>query len=154
MKLNAPTLEYVCDIEVALGPVHEMGNGRAGQRRIIPIVGGVVIGPRINGRVLDVGADWQTVIDGNLTELDTRYALETNDGATIEIINYGYRFGSPDVLKKLAEGEEVSPDQYYMRTQARLETGDPRYRWVNHMLFVGTGARHKSAVTTALYAIG
>lgn len=154
MKLDAPTLEHICDIEVALGPIQEMGEGRAGKRRIIPIVGGVVTGPRINGRVLNVGADWQTVFNGSLAELDTRYALKTDDGATIEIINYGYRFGEAGVLKKLAEGEEVSPDQYYMRTQARLETGDPRYSWVNHTLFVGTGARHQSSVTMALYAIG
>ncbi len=153
MKLNAPILDHVCNIEVDLGPIQELGNGRAGKRRIIPIVGGVATGPRLNGRVLNVGADWQTVFDDGLAELDTRYALETHDGATIEIINYGYRFGDPDVLKKLAKGEHVSPDQYYMRTQARLETGDPRYSWVNHTLFVGTGARHSSSVTMAIYEI-
>ena len=40
-----------------------------------------------------------------------------------------------------------------MRTQARLETGDPRYDWVNRKLFVGTGARTKSNVVVSLFSI-
>lgn len=40
-----------------------------------------------------------------------------------------------------------------MRTHARLETGDPRYAWVNDTLFVGTGARKASAVTISLFLV-
>ncbi|MEM7523141.1 MAG: DUF3237 family protein, partial [Pseudomonadota bacterium] len=79
------------------------------------------------GRILSVGADWRTIFPNGLAELDTRYAMETDDGAVIEIINYGYRHGPPKVVDRLAKGEDVSPDSYYMRTHARLETGDPRY---------------------------
>ena len=153
MKIQPPTLSHVCDLQVALGPIREMGQGRGGNRRIIPIIGGTVTGSRLNGRILSIGADWQTVHDTGLAVLDTRYALETDDGATIEIINYGYRFGPPDVLAALARGEAVPADQYYMRTQARLETGDARYEWVNRTLFIGTGMRHADAVTVALYAV-
>ena len=42
---------------------------------------------------------------------------------------------------------------YYMRTHARLETGDARYAWVNRTLFVGSGARERSRVRVSLYAI-
>lgn len=153
MLLKPPILEHVCDIEVQLDPATEMGKGRAGERRIIPIVGGEMSGPRLNGKVLNVGADWQTIFDDGLAELDTRYALETDDGATIEIINYGFRHGPADVLADVARGKPVSPDLYYMRTHARLETGDPRYDWVNRTLFVGTGARLQAAVTLSLFAI-
>jgi len=153
MTLKTPELEYICDISVELDPINEMGTGRAGQRRIIPIVGGTVAGPRLNGRVLNVGADWQTIFENGVAELDTRYALETDDGAVIEIINYGYRHGPAEVLAAVARGDEVSPDDYYMRTQARLETGDSRYDWVNRTLFVGTGARFKQAVVLSLFAI-
>jgi hypothetical protein len=153
MKMPHPQLELVCNIEVELGPIRELGQGRGGARRIIPIIGGVVSGPRLRGRVLNVGADWQTVFGSGLAELDTRYAMETDDGAVIEIINYGYRHGPREVLERVARGEAVDPASYYMRTHARLETGDARYDWVNKALFVGTGARHKSAVTIALYEI-
>lgn len=147
------TLTPVCTLDVELGPIREMGMGRGGARRIIPIIGGRVSGARLNGKILNVGADWQTIFDSGMAELDTRYAMETDDGAVIEIINYGYRFGPPEVLAALARGEDVAPESYYMRTHARLESGDPRYDWVNHTLFVGTGARFKSAVKVAIYAI-
>ncbi|KIN64056.1 DUF3237 domain containing protein [Sulfitobacter noctilucicola] len=153
MNLPEPKLEHVCNLEVTLDPIREMGSGRAGQRRIIPIVGGVVRGPQLSGKILNVGADWQTVFDDGLAELDTRYAMETDDGAVIEIINYGYRHGPTDVIEAIARGEDVAPDSYYMRTHARLETGDARYAWVNRILFVGVGARAKQAVHLKLYAV-
>lgn len=151
--LPAPDLHHFCDIAVELGPVRELGAGRAGRRRIIPIVGGRVTGPGISGRILNLGADWQTVFADGTAELDTRYAMETDDGALIEVVNYGFRHGPADVIERLAAGEEVPPESYYMRTQARLETGDARYGWVNRMLFAGTGARHASSVQMSLFAI-
>ena len=151
--LPIPSLRHFCDINVELGPIREMGPGRAGRRRIIPIVGGSVTGPEISGRLLNLGADWQTVFAGGVAELDTRYAMETDDGALIEVVNYGYRHGPANVIERLAAGEDVPPDRYYMRTHARLETGNSKYEWVNRMLFVGTGARRKSSVHISLFAI-
>ena len=58
MTLPMPQLEHVCDLSVTLDPIREMGSGRAGQRRIIPIVGGTVSGPLLQGHILDLGADW------------------------------------------------------------------------------------------------
>ena len=153
-RLNAPGLAHVCDLYVDLDPIMEMGPGRAGQRRIIRIRGGRVTGPRLNGRLLDLGADWQTIWDGGVAELDTRYAMETDDGAVIEVINYGYRHGPADVMARVAKGEDVDPAEYYMRTHCRLETGDARYDWVNRTLFVGTGARLASQVVVSLFALG
>ena len=152
-KLAPPALTHVCDLEVELDPIRDMGEGRAGRRRIIPIVGGRVWGPKLNGAILNLGADWQTIFaDGN-AELDTRYAFETDDGATIEIRNYGYRHGPAEVIAAIARGEEVDPASYYMRTHARLETGDPRYDWVNRTLFVGTGARLDGQVVVSLFSL-
>lgn len=153
MDLPTPTLEHVCDLTVELDPIREMGLGRAGQRRIIPIVGGTVSGPDLNGRILNVGADWQTIFSNGLAELDTRYAIETHDGATIEVVNYGYRHGPKEVIEAISRGEQVAADQYYMRTHARLETGDERYDWVNRTLFAGVGARNHQSVILQLYAI-
>ena len=153
MKLPVPFLDHVCTLMVKLGPIRQMGPGRAGQRRIVPIIGGTVSGPALTGRVLNLGADWQTIFHDGTAELDTRYAMETDDGATIEIINYGYRHGPKDVIAAIGRGEEVDPASYYMRTQARLETGDTRYDWVNRTLFVGIGARSAQSVQVELYAI-
>lgn len=153
MQLPQPVLNPVCTLLVELAPIREMGSGRAGHRRIIPIIGGKVEGPRLTGRILNVGADWQTIFHDGLAELDTRYAMETDDGATIEIRNYGYRHGPKEALDAVARGEDVDPASYYMRTHARLETGDPRYDWVNRTLFVGVGARHLQSVRIDLFSI-
>jgi hypothetical protein len=151
--LPAPNLRHICDLYVELDPIKEMGPGQAGQRRIIPIVGGRVEGPVLNGTILNLGADWQTIWANGVAELDTRYAFETDDGALIEIQNYGYRHGPAEVLAAIARGDEVDPSAYYMRTTARLETGAPRYEWVNKTLFSGVGARLAGQVVVSLYAV-
>ena len=130
-----------------------MDKGREGRRGIIPIFGGDVTGPLLQGRILNLGTDWRTVFGDGLAELDTRYAVETHDGATIEIENYGYRHGPADALAFIASGEAVDPKACYMRTHARLETGDARYDWVNRTLFLGVGARHQQSVHIRLFAI-
>ena len=151
--LPMPTLRHVADFDVELDSITEMGDGRGGRRRIIPIVGGRVSGPCFNGEIMNVGADWQTVFSSGLAELDTRYAFRTDDGAVIEITNFGFRHGPPDVMRRVAAGEDVDPSSYYMRTHAKLETGHSNYEWVNRTLFIGVGARLKSNVRLSLYAI-
>ena len=147
-----PGLRHLCRIDADLGPPLELGAGRAGRRRVIPIVGGTVTG-RIEGRVLNLGADWQTVFADGVAELDTRYAIETHDGALIDVRNFGYRHGPPEVLARLAAGEEVDPSLYYMRTQPRLESGDPRYAWLNRTVLVGTGARFAAGVRVEVFEV-
>lgn len=151
--LKQPDLRHLCDITVALGPPIELGDGRSGKRRIIPIVGGTVSGERLSGRILDLGADWQTVFADGSAELDTRYSFETHDGAVIDIRNFGYRHGPADVLAALARGEPVDPSLYYMRTHPRFETGDPRYTWLNTMICVGTGAREAQVVKVTVFEV-
>lgn len=150
--LPEPDLKPFCLLEVDLAPIREMGPGRAGQRRIIPIIGGRVTG-EVEGTILNLGADWQTVFADGSADLDTRYAFETHDGALIEIVNKGVRHGPRDVIAAIARGEDVDPALIYMRTTARLETGDPRYDWVNRMIFVGTGTRRAAQVLVQLYTV-
>ena len=151
--LPEPVLRHVADLAITLESACEMGQARAGKRRIIPIVGGRVSGPYLNGDILNIGADWQTVFDSGLAELDTRYAFRTDGGAVIEIRNFGYRHGPDDAMQRVAAGDQVDPSSYYMRTHARLETGHPDYAWVNNTLFVGVGGRKAASVQLALYAI-
>ena len=116
-------LRHAADFGIDLYQLRVMGDGRGGKRRIILIVGGRVIGPAFTGEILNVGADWQTIFGSGLAKIDARHAFETDNGAVIEIINFGYRHGPPEVLDRVAAGEDVDPGSYYMRTHARLETG-------------------------------
>ena len=152
LVLPPPVVRPFCTLEVELAPVLDLGGGRTGQRRVVPVVGGRVTG-RISGTILDVGADWQTVGPDGVAELDARYALRTDDGALVEIVNQGTRHGPPEVMARLAAGEPTPPEQYSMRSVARLESGHPDYRWLNRMVFVATGARDGSRVQVDLYSV-
>ncbi|MCI5073849.1 DUF3237 domain-containing protein [Oricola sp.] len=151
--MQPPALRPLCVITAELAPPMEKGAAPGGFGRIIPIIGGTVEGERLSGKVLNLGADWQTVFDEGYAELDTRYAIETHDGALIDVRNFGFRHGPADVLARLAAGEDVDPALYYMRTQPRLQTGDPRYAWLNRTVFVGTGERHASSVRIGLFEV-
>lgn len=153
MQIPVPSLRHSFSLRVELSAPMELGQGRAGLRRIIPITGGAALGPDITGDVLNLGADWQTVFADGAAHLDTRYALRTDDGAVIEVVNIGTRHGPPDVMERLAAGEDVDPASYYMRTAAQLETGDERYAWVNHTLFVCAGIRRAYAVDIDYYKV-
>jgi hypothetical protein len=139
--------------EITLAPAQELGDGPQGRRRIIPITGGTLSGPRLSGRVLPGGADWQIVRPDGVAFLDARYTVETHDGALVYVRNQGYRHGPPEVLARLARGEAVDPALYYMRTTPWFETGDARYAWLNRIVCVGRGERLAAAVRIDFYAV-
>ncbi len=149
----APELRHLCDLAITLDPPLELGQAPRGRRRIIRITGGTVSGERLSGRVLAGGSDWQVVYADGSAFLETRYPIELDDGALIDVINIGVRHGPPEVLEALARGEPVDPSRYYMRTQPRFETGDPRYLWLNRMVAVGTGRRERDAVHLTLFEV-
>ncbi|WP_421838855.1 DUF3237 domain-containing protein [Novosphingobium sp.] len=147
-------LEHVCDLVVELSAPHEMGAALTGTRRIIPIVGGTARGERINGRILNVGADWQTVQAGGVAQLDARYAIETDDGAVIEVVSQGIRHASAEVAARIVAGEAVPPSEYYMRTAIRLDCGHPDYAWVARSIYVADGGKVGNTVRLAVWRVG
>ena len=153
MAGTPPELRHLCEVFVELAKPMELGNAPGGRRRIIPIIGGRVEGERLNGRILNLGADRQTVFADGTAELDTRYSMQTDDGAIIDIRNFGYRHGPPAVLAALARGESVDPSLYSMRTHPRFETGDARYEWLNRLIAIGTGAREPAAVRVSVFEV-
>ncbi|HZF45447.1 MAG TPA: DUF3237 domain-containing protein [Sphingomonadaceae bacterium] len=148
-----PGLEHAFDLTVELARPHEMGECPGGVRRVIPIVGGSADGPLVRGRILGVGADWQTVLAGGIADLDARYAIETEDGAVIEVVSQGVRHASPEVAARMAAGEAVDPSEYYMRTFIRLESGHAAYDWVNRSLFLAMGGKVGATVRLAIYRV-
>ena len=149
----APGLAHAFDLVVELAAPVEMGQSPAGTRRIIPIIGGTATGPLLQGRVLPIGADWQTVLAGGLADLDARYAVETPEGAVIEVISQGLRHAPPEVGARIAAGEAVPPTAYYMRTLIRLETGHPDYAWTNRALFLAAGGKVGATVSLSVYRV-
>ncbi|WP_045824392.1 DUF3237 domain-containing protein [Williamsia herbipolensis] len=151
---SAPRLEFVAHLAIDVGPAIDLGDLPDGHRRIVPILGGSVTGPRLCGRVLPVGADHQYLRSERVTELDARYALETDDGARIAVENVGLRVGSAADVAALLRDEPVDPDRIYFRTQPRLSSAHPEYSWLADTLFVATGERTPSTVELDVFAVG
>jgi hypothetical protein len=139
-------------IRAELAHIRHFGETPYGERRVVDIVGGRVDGPRLKGRILP-GADWQIVRPDGVTDLQARYAIETDHGTRILVTSDGLRHGPPQVIAALARGEEVDPARYYFRTLMRFETADPALAWLNRILALGTGAREKLAVRLDVYEV-
>ena len=151
----APALEtrYVFTITVHIGDVTSAGEIGHGVRRIIPIIGGEVRGPDINGKVCAFGADFQVIRPNELIELEAKYAFETDDGAVIYVENRGIRFGPIELLQSLKRGEPVDPKLIYFRTVPKFETGAEKYRWLMESLFIASAARHADRVVIDVHQV-
>lgn len=82
-----PRLEFVFEELVTLGPGPVMGETAYGRRNIIPITGGTVEGPKLKGKVLPGGWDYQLSVPGGCTTISADYFLQTDDGVVIKVLN-------------------------------------------------------------------
>ncbi len=110
-------------------------------RRIGEITGGRFEGPRLRGRVLSGGSDWQSLRRDGATTLNVRIVLQTDDDALIAMTYLGVRHGPQAVLDRMARGEVVNPSEYYMRATPYFETAAERYDWLNRVVTVAYGHR-------------
>lgn len=148
-----PRLVHVFTLKVTVGPPQEQGTIDGRRMRFVPITGGTIDGPRLRGVVLAGGGDWQALHADGVTEINTRYALRTDDGTVIDIVNPGVRVASPEVSARLARGDVVDPGLYYFRTTPRFTVADGRYAWLRRAVFVGYGIRRPSDVEIRVYAV-
>lgn len=145
-ELSAPELEFVADLHVQVGPPLEIGERPGGHRRIVPILGGDVKGPMLQGRVLGLGADFQVIRPDNVAELHARYVIELSAGGLVYVENTGIRHGPPEAMQRLQRGEFVDPSLIYFRSCPRFETAVPECAWLMQHLYVATGARFPASV--------
>ncbi len=150
---EAPHLEFVCELKVNIAPALTVGETPHGTRRIIPITGGTFSGPNLKGTIINGGADWQIVRKDGTTELNALYTLQTDDGTLIYVNNKGIRVATPDVAKRIANGEQVSPDAYYFRAIPIFETPPGKYDWLMKTLFVSKGIRNPEGVIIQVWKI-
>jgi hypothetical protein len=148
-----PALQLLYTATIDIGAPLDLGKTPHGQRRVINITGGTFAGPRLSGRILPGGADWQIVRNDGIVEVDARYTLETDDGALIYISNWGLRHGPPEVIARLNAGDKVDPGEYYFRTTPVFETGAAEYAWLNGIISVAVGERRAKAVIIAAYEV-
>src|SRR5665213_1054057 len=142
-----PGLEFCFRISVDLtNGVQELGNTGKGIRKVVPITGGTFEGPNIKGKVIPGGYDWQLLRFDEVVEVDARYMLQTDGGDLITLRNTGLRHGPPEVMQRLAKGEEVDASEYYFRSIPLFETGNPELAWLMQSVFIATGIRKPKQV--------
>jgi Protein of unknown function (DUF3237) len=140
-------------VRAELAEILHFGATPLGVRRVINILGGRVEGPRLRGRILPGGADWQLIRADAVADIHARYTIQADDGAHILVESLGLRHGPPDVIEQLARGDAVDPSRYYFRTVMRFETADPQFAWLNRIIALARGAREQLAVRLDVFEV-
>ncbi len=154
LTLPPPTLEHLCDLAVTITAPVEVGLTPAGLRRMIPITGGTVTGPRVNGKVLAGGADFQLILAGGTqAHLDARYVIELDDGSRVFVQNTALRVASLENSQRIMNGQPVNPDEVYFRCQPKLEATSPQWAWLSESQFIGVGRRAPDGVFMSFYRV-
>jgi hypothetical protein len=145
--------EFVFEVTARVDQPLVVGQTSRGLRRVIPILGGTVKGPRLNGTVLPGGADWQYVRPDGVLSLEARYTLKTDDGALISVTNRGMRHGPPEIIERITRGEPVPAGSYYFRSVAEFEAPIGPLDWLNKGLFLGLAERLPDAAIVRFHLL-
>src|SRR4030095_8502867 len=148
-----PKLEFAFEVRAEVADPIVLGEMPNGTRRIVNILGGTFEGPKVKGKVLAGGADWQIIRKDGFTELDARYTLQTDSGRLIYVSNIGMRHAAPEVMKRLNAGERVDPAEVYFRAVPKFETSAPELEWLTRSVFVATGERSPNAVLIRYFRV-
>ncbi len=133
--------EFLFTVRVAVSQLHEVGKTPLGVRHVDMLGAGSFEGPRLKGKVLPGGMDQKIFRADGAMNPNVRLVLETDDNALIYMHYTGVRFGTPEVMRRIAEGEEVDPSLYYLRSTPYFETAAEKYDWLNRIVAVGIGRR-------------
>ena len=121
-----PRLEFAFEEIVTLGQAIAVGETPLGRRNIVPITGGTISGPGIEGTIIPGGWDWQLTRSDGCTEVKADYMIRTNDGVVINVVNAG-------ALCR-PEAGATGP----AKTSPRFEAPKGKYDWLNRSAFIGT----------------
>ena len=133
-------VEFLCTMTATLNPPVVVPGGPNGTRVIVRVTGGTVTGPKLNGTIEDLGADWLTMRADGTAQLDVRILITTDDGVPIHVSYKGVM--SPD-----------SNGTPRIVTAPLFETGDERYAWLTQMQGIAIGSTGQGTVEYNLYRI-
>ena len=151
MDLVSP--EPIFRVRCEVADILDLGAAPFGHRRVVNLLGGTVSGARLNGRIIAGGSDWQVVAADGSLDIHARYTIESDAGALVQVDSRGMRHAPPNVLARLARGEDVDPSLYYFRTVMRFETAHPTTAWLNKIMAIAKGAREKNAVKLEVHEV-
>lgn len=149
-----PSFELITQLDATLAEPLDLGVTPQGHRRVVPITGGRLHGPRLTGEILPGGADWQIVQRDGWVSVEARYTVRSDSGILVSIVSRGVRHGSPEVMRRLLAGESPQPDEYRFRTAVTFETAEESAcGWLNHLIAVASATREPAAVLIDIYEV-
>ncbi|MFY9513200.1 MAG: DUF3237 domain-containing protein [Rubrivivax sp.] len=148
-----PPLLAMARVRCEVGALVSLGPAKYGERRYVPLGGGTVQGPELNGTLVEGGIDWQVARADGVLDIAAHYVIRTDDGALVEVQSEGLRHGPPEVMARLARGENVPREAYFFRTVVRFTTGAPAWLHLNRTLALAVGQREARLVLLDLYRI-
>lgn len=147
-----PMAQVRCDV----GPVTSLGAAPLGERRYVQLLGGEVVGPELRGRIVEGGVDWQVARSDGALEIAAHYVVDAGSAgspALVEVQSNGLRHASPEVMARLAAGEDVPRDAYFFRTLMRFTTGHADWRHLNRVMAIAVGQRRARQVVLDVYRL-
>jgi len=148
-----PALLPMAQVRCEVGALVSLGAAKHGERRYVPLLGGTVAGPELNGTIVEGGVDWQVNRADGVLDIAAHYVIRTVDGALIEVQSDGMRHGAPEVMARLARGDPVARDEYFFRTLMRFQTGAPQWLHLNKVMALAVGQRQAKLVVLDVYRI-
>ncbi len=133
--------EFLFTIKIGVSKLHDIGQTPIGLRHIDILGAGSFEGPRLRGEVLCGGMDQKVFRPDGAMNPNVRLVLQTDDDALIYMHYTGIRYGPPEVMQRIADGEEVDPSEYYLRNTPNFETASETYDWLNRIVAVSVGRR-------------
>lgn len=133
--------EFLFTFTIAVTALHDIGHAPTGDLHIDLLGAGTFEGPRLRGVVLAGGMDMKRLRKDGSMGPNVRLVLRTDDDALIFMHYTGVRHGPPEVMERIARGETVDPNEYYLRNTPYFETSAARYDWLNRIVAVGVGRR-------------
>lgn len=148
-----PALVPMTQVRCEVGALVTLGAAPTGERRFVPLGGGSVSGPELNGTLVEGGVDWQINRADGVLEIAAHYVIRADDGGLIEVRSDGLRHGPPEVMQRLARGDAVGRDEYFFRTVVRFSTGAPAWLHLNKVMALAVGQREARTVLLDFYRI-
>lgn len=132
-------VQYLCTVQIQLQQPKGIRRGPLGTRFILGVAAGSVQGPQLTGTVEPPGVDWVTAREDGSVQHDGRLVLTTNDGAIILVTYTGIGIAGQGYTS--------------VRAAVQLETGEPRYAWLNDVQAVAIGESRGRGLVLDLYAL-
>lgn len=143
MTIRDISTEFLFELELTLASAkssaYNVGPTPSGHRIAGGILGGRVIGPRINGVVEPIGADFAVLRPDDALAPNVSTMIRAEEGDLIAV-HYRGLIHPWSTVQELRAGGDVDPDDIEWKVFMHFETSSPLYDWLNRTLAVARGS--------------